>query len=231
MTRWSFSLILFGSLFLGCQSSYAEKIKSLENKLAMNQPILFTSDSSWDTVDSNGKVLGKAQYVCLNETTPLPCPRGARIYRHLSPGGWSASLASIPGARWIWGPEKIMSSIPAANSRFSFRKTISLPKKPVFGFIQVAADDSATIAINGSPVGDSGSTSNIQEAASSQSVLKTYDIRPFLRAGKNEIVVRAQNGPDSFAGSSGGDSWQHNPAGVVFGGWIYCGNPPENPVK
>jgi hypothetical protein len=226
MTRWSFSLILFSSLFLGCQSSHAEKIKPLENQLAMNQPILFTSDRSWDTVDSSGKVLGKAQYVCLNKTTPLPCPPGARIYRYPSPGGWSANLTSIPGARWIWGPESVMSSTPAANSSFSFRKTISLPKKPVFGFIQVAADDSATIAINGSPVGDSGSISDIQEAASSQSILKTYDIRAFLRAGKNEIVVRAQNGPDSFAGGSGADSWRHNPAGVVFGGWIYCGNPP-----
>jgi hypothetical protein len=95
----------------------------------------------------------------------------------------------------------------------------------------VAADDSATITINGSPVGDSGSISNVEEAASSQSILKTYDIRSFLRAGKNEIVVRAQNGPDLFAASSGADSWQRNPAGVVFGGWIYCGNLPANPVK
>ena len=231
MTRWSLSSILLSTLFLGCQSSYAEETKSLENQPAMDQPILFRSDSSWDTVDSNGKVLGKAQYVCLNETTPLPCPPRARIYRHPSPGGWSANLTGIPGARWIWGPEKIMSSIPAANSRFSFRKTISLPRKPVFGFIQVAADDSASIAINGSPVGDSGSTSDIQEAVRSQSILKTYDIRPFLRAGKNEIVVRAQNGPASFAGGSGADSWQHNPAGVVFGGWIFCGNLPANRVK
>jgi len=124
-----------------------------------------------------------------------------------------------------------MSSIPAENSRFSFRKTISLPRKPVFGFIQVAADDSAGIAINGSPVGDSGSTFDIQEAVRSQSILKTYDIRPFLGAGKNEIVVRAQNGPASFAGGSGADSWQHNPAGVVFGGWIFCGNLTANRVK
>lgn len=182
--------------------------------------ISFSSNDSWDAIDSIGQIIGKAQYVALNENYPPSCPSGAKIYNYPS-SGWSAVLSKIPNSFWIWGPDSIMNSTGAAYSKFTFRKTINLPVKPTYAEFYIAVDDSALVEINGSTVIATGSITVVEEAYSAQSSLKRVEIHSFLHKGNNEIIVRAQNGPNSFSSFQGPDSWQNNPAGVVFGGIIY----------
>src|SRR5437016_5539451 len=71
--------------------------------------ITFGSDTTWDTYDANpvsgtANLLGPAQYVADNASSPSNQPPGTVIYGYPAAGGMTANLASIPGAHWIWAP-------------------------------------------------------------------------------------------------------------------------------
>ena len=73
----------------------------------------FVSDPSW---------LPASQNVCLNATSPNPCPAGATLYGYPF-SGWGANLSSIPGATWIWSAGVTGATTPAFPASFSFSKT------------------------------------------------------------------------------------------------------------
>jgi hypothetical protein len=164
--------------------------------------ISFASDASWS-----------AQLVCLNASAPVGCAPGSTLYGF--PGAaWAVSLSPIPGAAWIWAPGITGSSTPAYPAKYSFSKTFDLPGAPAGGTISLAADDSAAVIVNGTPVGSVGSTSNAAVAAAATNSLRTFDIGPYLIAGINVIAVNGANG--NFGCFS--VAYRCNPAGVVFGG-------------
>jgi hypothetical protein len=162
----------------------------------------FASDNTWDAIAPGGEVVGKAHFVCLNEMKRGACPAGAKNYFCQSPG-WDADLSSIPQAGWIWGFREVLGDPVEGLAAVTFRKIIELPGDPVMGILWIAVDDSASVLVNGRLAGTLGSIIDVKEASRAQGMLKMIDIRPFLKAGANEIVVSAQNGPAYFSGGLG----------------------------
>jgi hypothetical protein len=132
--------------------------------------------------------------------------------------GWSFSLASIPGAQWIWGAG-VAATDTADLKLFYFSRTFNLGLGPT-GTIMIAADDKARVLVNGTDVDGIGSVSDITLAGMANSHLTTIDISGALHAGTNTITISAQNGPASFAGCATSCTYASNPAGVVFGGTL-----------
>jgi hypothetical protein len=160
--------------------------------------------------------LGRAQPVCLNAFAPVPCPSGATLWGY-SGFAWGVDLSVIPGAVWVWAPG-LSGSDASDLAAYSFKTRFALTGDPVSGTMFIAADDFASVRVNGSVVGTVGSVTN--PFLSGHTALVQLDIGPFLRRGTNRIVVTAQNGPAFFAGCSGPCTYVQNPAGVVFGGTI-----------
>jgi hypothetical protein len=185
--------------------------------------ISFISGPSWTAFDDdpgatpNARNLGPAQPVCLNASAPPNCPAGALLYG-VAGVAWSQSLATIPGAVWIWGPGITVGDI-ADLQRFYFSRTFVLGAV-MSGHITISADDAAAVRINGVAVDGIGSITDINLAAASGSTLTTFDISAQLRPGPNVITIAAQNGPPSYAGCASSCTYASNPAGVVFGGSI-----------
>jgi hypothetical protein len=179
----------------------------------------FSSNTTWHVftgVPPSGP-LGNAQAVCLQATpppSPANCPAGAVDY--MFGAGWTAPLASIPHAFWIWEPGVTATKSPAELAQFFFTKRIRIPGDPVFARISIAADDFAGVRVNGTVVGHVGSTTNSTIASMAQNTLTTFVITPYLHEGRNRITVHAQNGIGEFSGC-GPCTYQQQPAGVVFG--------------
>ena len=184
--------------------------------------VAFASDSTWITYDGDpastpgAQAAGPAQPVCLNQSSPPNCPAGALLYGH--PGGWSFSLASIPGAVWVWAPGIAATDVSDLRKIYLSR-TFTVGTSPG-GSIRIAADDSARVLINGTDVGGVGSITDINLASMSNTQLTTIDVSVALHPGSNTITVVAQNGPASYAGCNPSCTYQSNPAGVVFGGTL-----------
>ena len=185
--------------------------------------VVFASDSSWPAYDGDpatnlsANKLGAAQPVCLNATSPPSCPTGALIYGHAGVG-WAFSLASIPGAVWIWGPGIAVTDVPDLK-QFYFSRTFNLGLGPT-GTISISADDKARVVVNGVDVDGVGSTTDETQAGLSNTMLTTFDLSTALHPGTNTITIAAQNGPASFGGCTGSCTYATNPAGVVFGGTL-----------
>lgn len=170
--------------------------------------IAAVSDPTWTVDDADGAIgpalalPGAAQRVCLNDASPAGCPADATRYGW--PGaGWSADLASIPGAWWIWAPGVTGATSPADNDTYTFTRTIDVPGTPTAGSVSIAADDGAQVAVNGTSVGSS----------SSPNTLSTFDVAALLVEGDNTIVVTAANGP--ICGRP--CTYAENPAAVAIG--------------
>jgi hypothetical protein len=166
--------------------------------------------------------LGTAQLVCPNATSPPSCPPGATLYGWIGTGAWSASLAAIPGAAWIWAPGVTGATSPAELARYAFAAHVFLPRRavPVAAEIFVSADDYAEVYVNGALVGSVGSLTDPAASTAAQSMLTRFSITAFVRAGPNVVAVVGQNGPAFFAGCSAPCTYAQHPAGVVFGGSI-----------
>lgn len=78
-------------------------------------------------------------------------------------------------ALWIWERETSQSQ----GSDAWLKKTFSLKQLPKAARIWVAADDSASLSLNGQGVGTHRSWSVLQE----------YDLLPFLRIGENDLTA------------------------------------------
>lgn len=179
----------------------------------------FSSNATWhaSTGVPPAGPLGHAQTVCLTATpptSPVNCPAGATDYGFGA--GWTAPLATIPHAFWIWAPGITGATSPSELAQYFFSKRVRVHGHPVFGRISVAADDFAEVSVNGTVVGTIGSTTNGSDATVAQNTLTTFVITGLLHHGKNWITVRAQNGIGAFSGC-GPCTYQQQPAGVVFG--------------
>src|SRR5262245_2512226 len=95
--------------------------------------VSFASGPDWAAYDEDPATnadpheLGMARHVCLNATSPPNCPAGALTYGFAA--GWGFSLASIPGAHWIWGPGVAATDV-ADLKRFYFVHRFDLGQRP-----------------------------------------------------------------------------------------------------
>jgi hypothetical protein len=185
---------------------------------AATTTLSFGSGTDWIAAGfSNGKpVLGHAQLVCMNSSSPPACPAGATNLD--SPfGGWSADRSSIPGAEWTWAPGTSGATEGAQLASFVFAKVLVLPGRPTAGSLSLAADDYAEAWVNGHRVGSVGSVTD-PALAGAHNYLTTFEITGRLRKGLNLIAIKATNGAAFFSPiCSETCTYAQNPAGVLFG--------------
>jgi len=91
------------------------------------------------------------------------------------------STAGAGEAQWIWATGAENGSIAEGETCF-FRKLINL-RIEATGKIEIAADDTYELFVNGVKVGSGQSSRNLDE----------YDITPHLVVGRNMVAVRAKN--------------------------------------
>lgn len=187
--------------------------------------LTFGSDTTWDVYNANpasagAQLLGKAEFVADNATSPAVQPAGVIRYGYPAAGGLTANLSSIPGANWVWAPGITGTSVAPDFQQYFFSKTFSVTS-PTLASISVAADDLVEVFVNGTSVGSYGSV--VTPLLATQSTLKTFNLLPFLVTGNNTLTIRGENGPSSFSAfATPGQpaTYAQNPAAVVFGGSI-----------
>ena len=87
-------------------------------------------------------------------------------------------------ARWILHPVA-----PAKQyGVYHFRKTITLPQKPARFVVHVSGDNRYRLFVNGKAVGSGPATSDPQHWN-----YETYDLAPYLLAGKNVLAAQVYN--------------------------------------
>ncbi|HTM52920.1 MAG TPA: DUF4038 domain-containing protein [Pirellulales bacterium] len=103
---------------------------------------------------------------------------------------WASAVLTPPRPweyrQWIWYPEGKPAQDAPAGTRY-FRKTFELvaDKSPSSAELRVTADDKLTVFINGHKL----------PPHAGWNVIRRYtDIGQYLRAGKNVVAVRAENG-------------------------------------
>lgn len=116
------------------------------------------------------------------------------------PGPWTTSLSGS-GAIWIWGEDPISTEDQTAGSTETFTKTFSIAGTPTGASLEIAADNTYTVSVNGhTPI---VSDANLDQFTST-------DIYPIpagdLVSGVNTITFTVTNAPYSGA----------NPAGLVY---------------
>ena len=148
----------------------------------------YVTDATWMT--SGGEESGPAVIECANPA-------------------WTAS---IPNANWIWAPDVIacVSGSPgnAPVETVGFTKVFNITGTPEGGTLLLAADNSATVTINGTTIqgttGDSSGATpyNFQNVA-------TVDITSYLVTGTNTITINGTNAPYTCGTAT------CNPAGIL----------------
>lgn len=189
--------------------------------------LTFASSSTWDSYggtmlpdgavsDSLGTSLGPAREVCLSSHFPGNCPDAAIIY-----GSTGMSWISLADqVDWIWRGD-VVPSQPSGLALAAFQKTFAVGDGAK-GSVDLLADDFAAVFVNGTRVGTTGSTSDLDAATHAPNVKQTFDLSPWLHAGENTITIVAQNGPSSWASTfcGGNCTYADNPAGVTFSGTL-----------
>ena len=114
-------------------------------------------------------------------------------------GGWSAS---IPGASWIWDAYAV--SAPNIPQTVYFTKEFYVPGIPVSAILDVAADNSVWVILNGQ-----AGICDTPNGSFSSSLQKRCTVTNFVVPGMNMIQFTVLN-------IAGGSSYQGNPAGLLF---------------
>ena len=171
----------------------------------------FGSGPAWSVYGSDGALLGAAQPVCLTADSPPGCPNHAYIWQYAG-NGWMADITSLGGAQWIWSPTASRTDF-GDLAQFAFVRTVTLPAVESVS-LSIAADDFASVEVNGTTIGSLGSISDGAVSWQAQSALTTFDITSALVVGDNTIRVVGQNG--AFGTCGGPCDYMHNPAGDVF---------------
>lgn len=119
-----------------------------------------------------------------------------------------AWTASIPGATWIW--ESAIVADGEATTTVSFTKSFTVMDEINSATLNVAADNSYVVYVNGTPVASS--------TATTYNAPDTIDLSAYVIEGANTLRIDVTN--DAMAGASGTD----NPAGLLFGLNVNAGN-------
>jgi putative heme-binding domain-containing protein len=117
----------------------------------------------------------------------------------------STPIATASEAKWIWETSADKEQTVAAGTVAYFRKQINL-KVAATGKVEITADDSFELFINGQSV-DTGSSSSRD--------LKSIDISQYLVVGKNIVAIKVENKQGDTAGLAarvavkpeGSDQW------------------------
>ena len=123
---------------------------------------------------------------------------------------WTA----IVDGTWIWNAEHVSTDSAVNGETVTFQKTFDLGacKDGNFaGTIDIAADNTFVLLLNGNPVGKDLTEFNYQHKS-------TYDLSSLLQAGTNTLTITATNMPQA------GGTPASNPAGIVFAGSASCDN-------
>jgi len=101
----------------------------------------------------------------------------------LPPLAWADDVDSAPAperSQWIWTPAHEPGEVPPEVCHF--RKSLTIPE-PAEGLIEITADDSFELFVNGRKVGEGGNWRTLYE----------FDIQPYLIRGRNVVAVRVEN--------------------------------------
>ena len=110
-------------------------------------------------------------------------------YRSLFPA--DVALKRLTAAQWIWGGEW---NRAAVGVKETFVKTVNVPETFSDATVTIAADNDATLFVNGKLASKGGDFRNP----------KTTDVAPFLKPGENEIAIEVVNSGEA-----------PNPAGLI----------------
>lgn len=115
--------------------------------------------------------------------------------------------AVIPGAMWVWSENPLTDG--AASSTQSFVQTFTIAGTPANGNVMVAADNTYTITVNGTPVGSETVVGdNFNTAGQDAYVIPASA----LLTGSNTITFTVTN----FAGETPNTTGLENPAGLMY---------------
>ena len=168
--------------------------------------IKLRTDSSWTTLDAQGRVVGPAQPVCPNVASASGCPPNATVYGYPDAlSEWNFQAWMDFSAAWIWAPGITGTTPNAAGAEFSFQRGFLSCDIPSWGSIWFGADDSAELFVNNHSLG----TSPPQADVSHRSVPPWY-----IDRGLNVVKLKARNAGNPIDCPSG--QYHCNPAGVVL---------------
>ncbi len=176
--------------------------------------VSFVSGDSWTAYTDAGLTnsLGNAAVVCVSASG---CTGDEINYGTNYSSAWSASLASIPGAEWIWRPDITASSPTPTTATAYFSQTFDLAF-PVASdaTMYIAADNDAEVFVNGTSVGVVGvMAANSAPQTSFNTIHEiTLPAADFV-VGPNVITVEGLNATQGYGQTYAAG----NPAGVVFG--------------
>ncbi len=129
----------------------------------------------------------------------------------------SAWTAAIAGASWIWGENPISDAVNPLTETFT--RTFSVVGAPTGATLNIAADNSYSVKVNGVAVGADATEFNYSLAGQDVIVIPGAN----LIAGTNTIEFTVNN----FAQAGG--TMASNPAGLLYKLTVNgtnCGNPP-----
>ncbi|MBP6857750.1 MAG: DUF642 domain-containing protein [Candidatus Pacebacteria bacterium] len=109
---------------------------------------------------------------------------GALALSYIHPG-WTAN---IPGATWIWATDPVESPTNDADLTKVFTKTFSIVGTPTSGNLEVAADNSYTVKVNGTSVPVVFAENNFQTGTQD-----SYDVSSLLISGINTLEISVTN--------------------------------------
>lgn len=109
--------------------------------------------------------------------------------------------ANIPGASWVW--ETFFVESPTQEETKTFKETFTV-ENPTNAYLDVAADNSYKIFVNGNLFHDESDNGNFTAAQQAQ-----YDILSALQNGENTLEIEVIN-------RSGNANPEKNPAGVLY---------------
>lgn len=102
-----------------------------------------------------------------------------------------SAMRALTGAQWLWSGEWNKAAVGATET---FVKKLEFAQPPKEATVTVAADNDATLRVNGKVVSEGGDFRTP----------KATDVAPFLKSGENEIAITVVNTGDA-----------PNPAGVI----------------
>ncbi|MBN2094645.1 MAG: hypothetical protein JW727_01225 [Candidatus Aenigmarchaeota archaeon] len=91
---------------------------------------------------------------------------------------------SIPGAKWIWKSYYVEN--PSRDETYTFVRKVTLTVPPKYAMIELAADNTYELRVNGLLVGASVLNTNYGS-------VRTYNLLGRMKAGENTIEIKVKN--------------------------------------